>query len=160
DIILVLHADCRIRQGVLNRIKSVLNENPGYIGGALGMRYSPESVANRFLALLTNGRARWAGIAFGDQGQFFRTAALGRIGGFPDQMLMEDVELSLRLKEKGRLSFIPKGITVSERRWVRIGFFKNFRRVVTLCFTYLVLRRLGLGNVKRKDFYNRYYGHM
>jgi len=158
DIILVLHADCRIRQGVFKRIKSALNGNPQYIGGALGMSYSPESFTNRFLARLNNGRARWAGIAFGDQGQFFQKEALGLTGGFPDQMLMEDVELSLRLKEKGLLCYISKGVTVSERRWAKIGFFKNFWQVVSLCLTYLVLRRLGLGNVKRKDFYDRYYG--
>jgi len=160
DIILVLHADCRIRQGVFKRIKSALNGNPQYIGGALGMSYSPESFTNRFLARLNNGRARWAGIAFGDQGQFFRKEALGLTGGFPDQMLMEDVELSLRLKEKGLLCYISKGVTVSERRWAKIGFFKNFWQVVSLCLTYLVLRRLGLGNGKRNDFYNRYYGRM
>ena len=160
DIILILHADCRIRQGVFKRIKSALNGNPQYIGGALGMSYSSESFTNRFLAQLNNGRARWTGIAFGDQGQFFRKEALGLMGGFPDQMLMEDVELSLRLKEKGLLCYISKGVTVSARRWAKIGFFKNFSRVVTLCLTYLVLRRLGLGNAKRKDFYKRYYGRM
>ena len=160
DIIMILHADCRIREGAFKRIKSALNENPQYIGGALGMSYTPESFIKRFLAGLNNGRARWTGIAFGDQGQFFRKEALGLMGGFPNQMLMEDVELSLRLKEKGLLCYISKGIRVSERRWAKIGFFKNFSRVVTLCLSYLVLRRLGLGNVDRKDFYNRYYGRV
>ncbi len=160
DIIMILHADCRIRQGVFKRIKKTLNQNPRYIGGALGMSYSPESFINQLLSRLNNGRARWTGIAFGDQGQFFRKEALGLMGGFPNQMLMEDVELSLRLKEKGHLCYISKGVTVSERRWIKIGFFKNFRQVVMLCLNYLVLRRLGLGNAKRKDFYNRYYGRM
>ncbi len=160
DIVLILHADCRIRKGVLKRIKSTLNQNPHYIGGSLGMSYRLESFANRFLARLNNGRARWTGIAFGDQGQFFRKEALGLIGGFPNQMLMEDVELSLRLKEKGHLCHISKGVIVSERRWAKIGFFKNFQQVVTLCLTYLVLRRLGLGNAKRKHFYNRYYARI
>ncbi len=158
DIILILHADCRIRTGTFERIRSKLNKSPKYIGGALGMRYMPESSPNRILAWLNNGRARMTGISFGDQAQFFRKESLGLMGGFPNQMLMEDVELSLRFKETGLPCYIPKGVTVSERRWVRIGFFMNFRRVITLCLTYLVQRRLGLGNAKRKDFYDRYYG--
>jgi len=75
-----------------------------------------------------------------------------------DKRLLEDVELSLHFKEMGLPCYISKGVTVSERRWVRIGFFMNFQRVITLCLTYLAQRRLGLGNAKRKDFYDRYYG--
>lgn len=157
DIILILHADCRIRERMFERIQSVLNENPHCIGGALGMSYTRKSCSNRFLELLNNGRARWTGIAFGDQGQFFRKEALTLIGGFPNQMLMEDVELSLRLREKGLLCFLPNGITVSERRWAHLGFIKNAGQVITLCLRYLVLRRLGRGHINSEDFYRRYY---
>jgi len=157
DIILVLHADCCIVPGVFERIINELNRNPHCIGGSLGMRYQTMSIQSRFLALLNNGRARWARISFGDQGQFFRKEALDIIDGFPRQMLMEDVELSLRLKENGVICYIPRGIVVSHRRWEAMNFFANFIKVITLCFTYLVKRRLGLGDSRRKGFYERYY---
>ena len=43
-------------------------------GGSLGLRA---------VAFLNNWRARWCGISFGDQGQFFRSDALNMMGGFP-----------------------------------------------------------------------------
>jgi GT2 family glycosyltransferase len=106
---------------------------------------------------LNNLRAKWAGISFGDQGQFFRKEVLGTIGGFPDQMLMEDVELAMRLKENGAVCHVSKGIMVSHRRWYEMGFYENFKKVITLCSEYFVKRRLGLGDATREGFYNRYY---
>jgi rSAM/selenodomain-associated transferase 2 len=158
DVILILHADCRIRAGSLRHILERLNENPQFIGGALGMRYDSERFKDRLLAWLNNSRARWTGISFGDQCQFFRKEALAIIGGYPEQMLMEDVELSLRLKENGLLCYIPDRVVVSKRRWVKMGFWRNSRRVVALCLRYLIESRLRLGDSKRKDFYYRYYG--
>jgi GT2 family glycosyltransferase len=40
-----------------------------------------------------------------------------RIGCFPDLMLMEDVELSLRLKSAGEAVYLGPGVTASGRRW-------------------------------------------
>jgi GT2 family glycosyltransferase len=123
----------------------------------MGMRYQSDSFKDYLLAWANNLRARWAKLSFGDQGQFFRREALGLMGGYPAQMLMEDVELSLRLKENGLVCYIPKGIIVSQRRWVEMGFWKNCKRIMTLCLAYLIQRRLGFGDTMRKSFYNRYY---
>ena len=157
-MVLVLHADCCLESEILKVIRETMDKNPLCIGGALGMSYQSRSVKNRVLAWLNNARARWLGIAFGDQGQFFRKTALERIGGFPGQMLMEDVELSLRLKENGSVCFIPRGVVVSERRWEKIGFWRNIIRVVTLCLRYLIQRRLGSEDTTKASFYKRYYG--
>jgi rSAM/selenodomain-associated transferase 2 len=159
DVILILHADCRIRESTLQRIREALNGKPECIGGSVGMRYQLESFSHRILALLNNGRARLTGISFGDQAQFFRKSALQLMGGYPDQMIMEDVELSMRMKENGLTRFIPGGVVVSERRWAKMGFFRNFTRVVTLCSTYLVQRRLEFGDAARRDLYTRYYNY-
>jgi rSAM/selenodomain-associated transferase 2 len=157
DIILILHADCRIIPGTFECIINKFKQTPQYIGGSLGMRYELKSFKNLFLSFLNNLRAKWAGISFGDQGQFFRKEALDIIGGFPDQMLMEDVELAMRLKENGAVCHISKGIMVSHRRWEEVGFCANFKKVVTLCSAYLINRRIGLGDARREGFYNRYY---
>ncbi len=45
-----------------------------------------------------NLRSRLSGIATGDQGIFVRRDTFFALGGFPDQPLMEDIELSKRLK--------------------------------------------------------------
>ena len=157
DIILVLHGDCRIQPGTLQRILTELNENPQHIGGATGMDYESDTFRNRILAFLNNGRARFVSISFGDQAQFFRKEAVDLMGGYPDQILMEDAELSMRMKENALTLFVPRGVVVSERRWLTMGFWNNFMRVITFCLTYLVQRRLVCGDSRRENFYKRYY---
>ena len=157
DVILILHADCRIIPGTFKHILQKLNQYPHCIGGSLGMGYELRSSKIRCISSLNNLRARWTGISFGDQAQFLRTEALDMIGGFPEQMLMEDVELSLRLKESGTVCHIQNGVIASKRRWDDKGFFQNFSKVIMLCFEYLIKRRLGLGDSQGKTFYRRYY---
>jgi len=157
DIILIVHADCFIQNNATSTIISELNSKPEYVGGAVEMHYAESSAASRFLAFLNNARSRWTGISFGDQAQFFRKEALDLIGGYPDLMLMEDVELSMRLKEIAPLCLIPAGVVVSKRRWTSTGFWSNSLRVVWLCLSYLVRRRLKLAESGAEDFYERYY---
>ena len=85
--------------------------------------------------------AKLTGIFFGDQAQFFRKTAPGPISGFPPIMLMEDVELSLRLKKVGPLIFLRDGIVVSDRRWSGSRFAGSFVTVIYLFTRYLLERR-------------------
>ncbi len=157
DVIVVLHADSRLEPEAIRRILEALTAFERAPGGALGMRFEGHARATRWIARLNYLRARWAGIAFGDQGQFFRRAALNTVGGFPACMLMEDVELSLRLKQIGRPLYVDDGIRVSDRRWGREGLGGNVITVVHLCVRYLLLRRLGVDLGESSSFYRRYY---
>ena len=87
-----------------------------------------------------------------------RREALSLMGGFPEQMLMEDVELSLRMKRAGALCHIPEGIVVSGRRWEEMGFIRNFSKVVGLCIQYMIQRRFGGCKSLGDSLYRRYYG--
>ncbi len=120
------------------------------------MGFAGVSAKRRLIAALNNARAFTTGIGFGDQAQFVRAAALREIEGFPALMLMEDVELSLRLKRLGRPVYLKRGVTVSGRRWQNGSFLENFRIVVGLFFRYLIERRLGLIRDER-GYYQRYY---
>jgi rSAM/selenodomain-associated transferase 2 len=158
DVILVLHADTALAAGGVKRMLQALADYPRIAGGAFEMRFKGDSLGLRAIACLNNWRARWCGISFGDQGQFFRSDALKMMGGFPEMMLMEDVELSLRLKQFGRPLFVRRGVRVSQRRWVRRGFLKNIWKVLTLFIRYLVERRMNGAAGIRTDYYCRYYG--
>lgn len=160
DAILVLHADTELVPDAAKRMLHALKDNPSIAGGAFEMEFSDHSLKMRLVAWLNNWRARWCGISFGDQGQFFRRDALKKMGGFPDMMLMEDVELSLRLKRFGRPLFVRRGVCVSQRRWVRRGFMKNVWRVVTLFIRYLIERRMNGAAGVRTDYYRKYYGRV
>ncbi|MGD9331175.1 MAG: TIGR04283 family arsenosugar biosynthesis glycosyltransferase [Desulfobacterales bacterium] len=158
DVVLVLHADTLIVQGALERMMDALKAYPAVAGGAFEMAFRGPSPQLKLIAWLNNVRARWSGISFGDQGQFFRREALANMGGFPAMMLMEDVELSLRLKRMGHPLFIRQGVRVSSRRWAHRGVAGNVWLVLKLFVGYLVERRLRGSEGVRKDYYRHYYG--
>ena len=76
---------------------------------------------------------------------------------FPSMMLMEDVELALRLKEVGRLAFLRDGIVVSDRRWNGPRFAGNLLTVFHLFSRYLIERRWGKMDQSMKNYYEIYY---
>ena len=122
------------------------------------MRFSGRDRTTGGIAWLNHVRTRWTGISFGDQGQFFRRTALDAMDGFPSCLLMEDVELALRMKQIGRPLYITRGIRVSDRRWGREGRGRNVLTVISLFVQYLLQRRLGMDLGDHHAFYRRYYG--
>lgn len=158
DAVLVLHADCRLDPGVPERILAALNQRPDAPGGAVGMRFADRTPGTGLIQALNALRAGWLHIPFGDQGQFFRTSALPRVGGFPDLTLMEDVELALRLKTVGPPLFLGGGVLASDRRWRGGGFAGKTARVLALFARYLAERRLLLADRTGMRYYRKYYG--
>jgi len=157
DVIVILHADCTAKKGVFKRILKVLASDPDIVGGAVGMQFERNNSKTKVIAFLNNLRTVLTGISFGDQAQFFRTEALAATGGFPSMMLMEDVELSLRLKEIGGLVFLRKGIVVSGRRWLDNGFKGNLMAVFHLFPRYLIERRFCRSDALKRNYYDIYY---
>ena len=157
DVILILHADCVAAKGVFARAIKALETNPDVVGGAFGMKFEPKNMKTCFIAYLNNVRTIITGISFGDQAQFFRKKALEDIGGFPSMMLMEDVELSLRLKRFGRLAYLRDGIVVSNRRWTGNCFSIHLLTVFYLFTRYLIERRWGRVDSSMTYYYKIYY---
>ena len=74
------------------------------------------------VAALMNLRSRATGIATGDQAIFVRREAFDTVGGFPVQPLMEDIELSRRLRACfGRPACLREKVVTSGRRWDERG---------------------------------------
>jgi len=154
DVVLVLHADCIYDKTINHRIMSALMQNPDVVGGAVGQRFNHSSLGLLIIEMLNDARATLGGASFGDQGQFFRATASKKWGGFPDYPLMEDVELSLRMMQAGRVVFLGGGIENSARQWG--GSF--VRRVLLILKLVIVFRlsRLFNQNVTQK-LYAMYY---
>ena len=77
------------------------------------------------VAALMNRRSRWTGIATGDQAIFVRRAVFDQVGAYPDQPLMEDIELSRRLRAIGRPACLRARVTTSGRRWETRGVWRT-----------------------------------
>lgn len=120
DTLLFLHADTRLPDGAARAIEQTLAE-PGVVGGRFDVRFDNERPLFRVIAWFMNTRSRASGICTGDQAIFVRRADFEAVGGYPDIPLMEDIELSRRLKRRGRLRALRLRVTTSARKWEREG---------------------------------------
>jgi rSAM/selenodomain-associated transferase 2 len=89
--------------------------------GRFDVRIDGRSAWLPWVATLMNLRSRLSGIATGDQAIFVRRDAFDAVGGFPDQALMEDIELSRRLKRLGAPCCLRAKVVTSGRRWDERG---------------------------------------
>jgi rSAM/selenodomain-associated transferase 2 len=120
DTLLFLHADTRLPDGAARAIEQTLAE-PGVVGGRFDVRFDNERPLFRVIAWFMNTRSRASGICTGDQAIFVRRADFEAVGGYPDIPLMEDIELSRRLKRRGNLRALRLRVTTSARKWEREG---------------------------------------
>ncbi len=88
--------------------------------------------ALRCIAFMMNLRTRATGIVTGDHGIFCLRSALQQAGGFPRQPLMEDIELSRRLRSTAWPVALTVVLGTSGRRWEKRGVFTT----VLLMWTY------------------------
>lgn len=93
--------------------------------GRFDVRIAGRHPMLRVVAMLMNWRSRLTGIATGDQAIFVRRELFQRIGGFPDQPLMEDIELSRRLRRVSAPACLPARATTSGRRWESRGVWRT-----------------------------------
>ena len=77
------------------------------------------------IAALMNRRSCWTGIATGDQAMFVRRPEFERLGGFADLALMEDVDLSRRLRAQGAPACVHERAVTSGRRWEARGVWRT-----------------------------------
>ena len=75
----------------------------------------------RLTAWLMNRRSKLTSIATGDQGLFVRAKLFRSCEGFPEQLLMEDIGLSQRLKALAEPGVLKLTLTTSGRRWETHG---------------------------------------
>lgn len=116
DHLLFLHVDTILDEGALAHIDQALDA--GVKWGCLTIDFTSHSPEYRFGIRKSNWRARRVGIAFGDQGMFMTREALAAAGGMPDACIMEDYELSRRLRRAyGKPAVLPDRITASVRRF-------------------------------------------
>jgi rSAM/selenodomain-associated transferase 2 len=119
DVLLFLHADTQLPTGAAHRVQRALAR--GAVWGRFDVRICGGSALFPMIAALMNWRSRLTGIATGDQAIFVRRDVFERVGAFPDQPLMEDIELSSRLRAIARPACLRARVRTSGRRWESRG---------------------------------------
>jgi rSAM/selenodomain-associated transferase 2 len=117
DLLMFLHADTRLPHNADTLVRRATLGRTQW--GRFDVTIDSPRLVMRIVEGLMNLRSRWTGIATGDQAIFVRKDLFNRIGGFPDQPLMEDVALSTRLKRHGPPACLRERVTTSARRWER-----------------------------------------
>lgn len=133
DALLFLHADTRLPPHAHALVERAL---AGRSWGRFDVAIAGRSAWLPVIAMSMNLRSRLTGIATGDQAIFVTRAAFEAAGGFPAQPLMEDIELSKRLKRLGPPAGLRARVTTSGRRWDTHGAWRTILLMWRLRFDY------------------------
>jgi len=126
----LLHADSRGVSPALAYLERLAaTGDQGDCWGRFEVVFQPSSVGLAVVARMMAWRSRLTGICTGDQGLFVRRDVLARVGGVPAQPLMEDIELSGRLRRLARPLCPRIALTTSSRRWQRDGLVPTILRM-------------------------------
>lgn len=121
-ILLFLHADVQLPRDAAQVVRKALSESRTVAGAFRTWTVSDETAPRgglpTFLLHLADIRSRLSGLPYGDQALFLRAGTFREIGGFPDLPLMEDLELSRRLRSLGRIRTVRQTVRVSGRRFL------------------------------------------
>lgn len=128
ELLLFLHADCRLEPGAVAALRRFISANPRVPGGCFRMRIDDPDPRFRPIDAAAHLRAGLLGLPYGDQGIFATRWAFDLVGGFPATKLMDDVLFSTRLRRLGRLAVLPNRILVSARRWKYAGLVRQTLR--------------------------------
>lgn len=129
--LLLLHADSRLperwQQAVARAIDS---HGPKQIDAAwyFDLRIAGAAPGLRLVEAGVALRSRWRQLPYGDQGLLLPRSLLQRAGGLLPLPLMEDLELTLRLRRHCRLRPLGAQLRVDGRRWQQLGVWQTALR--------------------------------
>ena len=115
--ILFLHADNELPKQALKQI--CVHEDAAW--GAFRQKIDSRRKIYRLIEYGNDLRVRWRKVPFGDQGMFVRRSLFEEQKGFAELPLMEDVELSHRLRKIEPPVLLPGPLHISARRWESKG---------------------------------------
>jgi uncharacterized protein len=120
NTLLFLHSDTCLPADWARVVQETL-EQPHVSAGAFALRIREAFPGRRLIEQAATLRSRHLQSPYGDQGLFLRRSLFEELGGFADLPIMEDYELTQRLKALGRIVTVKAGATTSGRRWCRLG---------------------------------------
>ena len=149
DWLLFQHADTELCREHVEAL-AALNESD-VVGGAFYRAFDDRHPHLRFLEPLERWHSRAFGTVYGDQSIFVRREQFLRIGGWAEMPLMEDVDLSRRLRASGKIKLLDPPIRSCARTQIARGPW----RVTLRNLIFLILFRCG---VPVESLHRWYYG--
>jgi len=135
DVLLFLHADTIPPPDTARILRNACLDSP-CVWGRFNVRIQGRSWMFPVIGTLMNWRSRWTGIATGDQAIFVKKEAFQKVGTFPDQPLMEDIEISKRLLSLSPPLCLKSCVITSGRRWETRGVWRTILLMWRLRWAY------------------------
>lgn len=148
EVLVFLHADTELPPQANTLITETMNKK--YQWGRFNVRLSGRHQFFRIIETMMNWRSCLTGIATGDQVIFVRRNVFMQTGGYPEIKLMEDIELSKKLKAFSKPACIKNPVTTSSRRWEQNGIVKTTLLMWQLRLLYFL-------GVSPDKLFTRYY---
>ncbi len=137
DMLVFLHADTFLPPTALLSIEqTIAKENT--LWGGFDVSLSGDHLLYRIIERMINLRSRTSGIITGDQVMFVRRETFQAVGGFPQIPLMEDIEISKRLKRQGQPTHIQLRVVTSSRMWEDNGILRTITKMWALRLAYFI----------------------
>ncbi|MCK4707606.1 MAG: TIGR04283 family arsenosugar biosynthesis glycosyltransferase [Gammaproteobacteria bacterium] len=136
EVLLFLHADTVIDEMADQQILTALSND--HCWGRFNVAFSSNKIIFKIIALMMNLRSCVTSIATGDQAIFVKKEFFEQVGRYPLLPLMEDIQLSILLKNYGRCFCLKSNVTTSSRRWEQKGVVKTVLLMWWLRFAYFI----------------------
>lgn len=120
DVLLFLHADTTLPEDAWQLVTTALKDEQTSTT-AFHLKLDRSERQYRLVEIASRIRIPVQRTFFGDQTIAVRRRDFEAIGGYSNLMLMEDVDLSRRLRKIGKLRILPALVTTSARRFQRYG---------------------------------------
>lgn len=131
QILLFLHADCRLTAEHCEKAVEVAQNN-GIVAGGFKLEFDDSHPILRIAEKINLIRFRISKIFYGDHGIFIRRDNYEAIGGMPPQSLFEDVEFSKKLRKAGRMVMTSPPMVTSSRRFRAGGIVQTYLKMASL----------------------------
>ena len=120
DFLLFLHVDTLLPENAPILIEHAMG-NSSATWGRFDVRLSGELLIFRIIERAISVRSHLTGVVTGDQALFVRRSVFEQVAGYATIPLMEDVELSKRLRRISWPVRIREPVITSSRRWEQRG---------------------------------------
>lgn len=134
ELLLFLHADSRLPRSAVALLRAAVAAGARW--GRFDVRIVPPAPLLWLVQTLMNRRSDLTGICTGDQGIFVRRDLFLDQRGYAEIPLMEDIELSRRLRRIARPWRIRTPLLTSARRWRQQGTWRTIANMWRLRLLY------------------------
>lgn len=147
--LLFLHADTHLPANFEAIISKPLS-NQMFLWGWFNVSFDAVGLSYSVIAKLMNVRARLTSVSTGDQTLVINRKFFWELKGFADIPIMEDIELTSRLRRHAKPLMIKGFVTTSARRWQKEGVLRTILLMWLLRFLFFI-------GVSPRKLVNYYY---